>query len=49
MLRWESTEKEKKIMSILKCCDTITKKRAHKDIILTMRKELANLYEFDLC
>ncbi|CDW78434.1 UNKNOWN [Stylonychia lemnae] len=49
MLRYEATEKEKKILQILKCCDQIIKKRTHKDIILTMRRELANLYEFDLC
>eukprot|EP00347_Sterkiella_histriomuscorum_P005208 403357481 len=49
LLKWEAQEKEKKILQILKCCNQIVKQRSHKNIIMTMRRQLPLLFDFEKC
>ena len=49
LLREEANIKCQKVFSILNCCNNIVHKRTHKDIILSMRRELPKLFDFQYC
>jgi len=38
-----------RIFNLLKCCNTIVHKRSHRELIMAMRTELAELFGFEYC